>query len=136
MGQSQMVPHADGSWPRGTSDGQATGARDLRQHSLLAEYFPAGHVDYLMELLFHPQMVALQRRLLRLDAAEEELGDLLHAITSLARHLGVSAEVAAISAAAKFERRFRQVESAVRERRVEQTVEAMEAEWQRVKCAE
>ena len=73
MGQSQMVPHADGSWPRGTSDGQATGARDLRQHSLLAEYFPAGHVDYLMELLFHPQMVALQRRLLRLDAEEEEL---------------------------------------------------------------
>lgn len=67
------------------------------------------------------------------DAAEEELGDLLIAIASLARHLGVSAEVAANSASAKFESRFRQVEVAVREGRVEQTVEAMEGEWQRVK---
>lgn len=67
------------------------------------------------------------------DAAEEELGDLLIAITSLARHLGVSAEVAANSASAKFESRFRQMEVAVREGRVEQTVDAMEDEWQRVK---
>jgi hypothetical protein len=73
MGQSQMVPHADGSWPRGTSAGQATGARDLRQHSLLAEYFPAGHVSCLMGLLFHPQMVQLQRRLLQLDQKSDEL---------------------------------------------------------------
>jgi MazG family protein len=67
------------------------------------------------------------------DAAEEELGDLLLAITSLARHLGVSAELAANGAAAKFEYRFRQVEIAVREGRVAQTTEAMEAEWQGVK---
>lgn len=67
------------------------------------------------------------------DAAEEELGDLLLAITSLARHLGVSAELAANGASAKFEYRFRQVEVAVREGRVAQTADAMEAEWQRVK---
>ena len=70
------------------------------------------------------------------NAVEEELGDLLLAITSLARHLGVSAEVAANGAAAKFERRFRQVETAVREGRVEQTAAAMEEEWQRVKGRE
>ncbi len=69
-------------------------------------------------------------------AAEEELGDLLLALTSLARHLGVSAEVAANSASAKFERRFRQVESAVHEGRVGQTADAMEAEWRRVKARE
>jgi len=69
-------------------------------------------------------------------AAEEELGDLLLAIASLARHLGVSAEVAANSSGAKFERRFRQVEIAVREGRVDQDVESMEAEWRRVKGRE
>ena len=69
------------------------------------------------------------------DAVEEELGDLLLVITSLARHLGISAEVAANSASAKFERRFRQVEMAVREGRVERTSDAMETEWQRVKLA-
>jgi len=67
------------------------------------------------------------------DAAEEEIGDLLFTIASLARHLGASAELAANGASAKFERRFRHVETAVREGRIDQTADAMEAEWQRVK---
>ncbi len=71
----------------------------------------------------------------RRDRAEEELGDLLLALTNLARHLGVSAEVAANSATGRFERRFRRVEAAVREGHVEQTPEAMEIEWERAKCA-
>ena len=33
----------------------------LRHHSVFAEYFPAGHVPYLMNVLTHPQMLALQR---------------------------------------------------------------------------
>jgi MazG family protein len=72
------------------------------------------------------------------DAAriEEEIGDLLFAISSLARHLKVSAEVAANAANSKFERRFRLVETAVSEGRVGGTVEEMEAEWQRIKGRE
>lgn len=70
------------------------------------------------------------------DSSEEELGDLLLALTSLARHLGLSAEVATNAASAKFERRFREVESSVRAGQVEPTAEAMDAEWQRVKQLE
>jgi len=69
-------------------------------------------------------------------ATEEELGDLLLAITSLARHLGHSAEVAANGASAKFERRFRQVEAAVRAGEVAATPAAMEACWERAKAGE
>jgi MazG family protein len=66
---------------------------------------------------------------------EAELGDVLLSLTSLARHLGVSAEVAASAAATRFERRFRRVEEAVRAGRVQQQPEAMEAEWDRAKTA-
>lgn len=67
------------------------------------------------------------------DAIEEELGDLLFALTSLARHLGHSAEICVNRASAKFERRFRQLEAAVAAGSVGTTIEALEAEWQRVK---
>lgn len=70
------------------------------------------------------------------ERLEEELGDVLFALTSLARHLGLSAEVALNAAGAKFERRFRLVERAVRAGRVARDVEAMEREWQRVKALE
>jgi MazG family protein len=69
-------------------------------------------------------------------AAEDELGDLMFALTSLARHLGFSAEVATNAASSKFETRFRQVESAVREGRVAPTASAMESEWDRIKESE
>jgi len=47
--------------------------------------------------------------------AEEEIGDLLFALSSLARHLGISPEVALRRAAEKFERRFRAIEPRVTE---------------------
>ena len=37
------------------------GVLTLREHSVFAEYFPAGHVAFLMDVLIHPHMLQLQR---------------------------------------------------------------------------
>ena len=50
-GNSQKAPQEDDS----------AGVITLRHHSVFAEYFPSGHVPYLMNVLTHPQMLALQR---------------------------------------------------------------------------
>jgi hypothetical protein len=50
LGGSQELPQSDD-----------VGVQTLRQHSVLAEYFPAGHVEFLMNVLTHPQMLRLQR---------------------------------------------------------------------------
>lgn len=68
----------------------------------------------------------------------EELGDLLFAIASWARHLGVDAETALRAANAKFERRFASMERLARER--ELTLTALspaewDALWREVKAA-
>jgi MazG family protein len=47
----------------------------------------------------------------RQEAAREELGDLLFALSQAARHLGIDPEAALRDANAKFERRFRHLES-------------------------
>ena len=66
----------------------------------------------------------------------EELGDLLLTLTSLARHLGHSAEIVLNDASRKFERRFRKLEAAVRDGRVAATTAELEAEWLRIKAGE
>ncbi|MEX2495276.1 MAG: nucleoside triphosphate pyrophosphohydrolase [Woeseia sp.] len=69
------------------------------------------------------------------DAAEE-LGDLLFAAASLARHLGADAEEVLASANRKFERRFRLMEEQFRERGAEMAdldIDTLEKEWQAVK---
>ena len=57
LGGSQKAPQSD----------DEAGVKTLRQHSVFAEYFPAGHVPYLMNVLTHPQMLQLQRMSLGSD---------------------------------------------------------------------
>ena len=65
-----------------------------------------------------------------------ECGDLLFACVNLVRHMGIDAESALRQANAKFDRRFRRLESLVRDenRKPEQmSLAALEKIWQRVK---
>jgi ATP diphosphatase len=69
----------------------------------------------------------------------DEIGDLLFATVNLARHLGVDAETALRQCNTKFERRFAEVEDALRARgqRLEDaSLDEMEALWQQAKAAE
>ncbi|MGH8194500.1 MAG: MazG nucleotide pyrophosphohydrolase domain-containing protein [Woeseiaceae bacterium] len=66
----------------------------------------------------------------------EELGDLLFAVVNLARHLGADPEQALAGANAKFQRRFRLMDEAIRADGLtlgELAVEALEDYWQSVK---
>ncbi|WKE66442.1 nucleoside triphosphate pyrophosphohydrolase [Gallaecimonas kandeliae] len=72
------------------------------------------------------------------DAArlEDEMGDLLFAVSNLARHLDVDPEAALRRANHKFERRFRAIEKRVSdagEVLAEQGLDKLEAHWQAVK---
>ncbi|HEY6361556.1 MAG TPA: nucleoside triphosphate pyrophosphohydrolase [Vicinamibacterales bacterium] len=72
-----------------------------------------------------------------LSRAEEEMGDLLFAITNLSRKLGIEPEAALRRANEKFTRRFDAMEHALAGRGKplsEATLDEMEAEWQRVKA--
>lgn len=73
------------------------------------------------------------------QAVAEELGDLLFAVTNLARHLHTDPESALRAANAKFERRFRFIEQALREagRPIENcTLAELEALWVEAKRQE
>jgi ATP diphosphatase len=72
------------------------------------------------------------------DAAqiEEEFGDLLFAVVNLARHLDVDAENALMGASFKFERRFGEMERAIREaggRFRDHNLESLDREWRAAK---
>jgi nucleoside triphosphate diphosphatase len=66
-------------------------------------------------------------------ALEDELGDILFAVTNLARKLGIDPEGALRKATAKFERRFRRVESLAAGQAIGGDLEALDALWQQVK---
>ena len=73
------------------------------------------------------------------DRIEEEYGDLMFVMANLARHLKVDPEAALRRANAKFDRRFRAVEAALRaEGRdpADATLAEMDALWDRAKAAE
>jgi tetrapyrrole methylase family protein/MazG family protein len=68
----------------------------------------------------------------------EELGDVLFAVTQLARHLGLDAEGALRAAGAKFRRRFHAVERLAAERGVDLSagdLATLDALWDEVKAA-
>jgi MazG family protein len=70
---------------------------------------------------------------------EEEFGDMLFAVANLARHLKVDPETALRAANAKFVRRFKSIEDALRAQgRTPEgaTLDEMEALWQAAKAAE
>ena len=57
-------------------------------------------------------------------------------MVNLARHIGVDAEAALATASAKFERRFRDMEQAVRDKGAalgEMSLDSLELEWQAAK---
>ncbi len=69
----------------------------------------------------------------------DEVGDLFFSVVNLARHLGVDPEQAARQANNKFERRFRQVETAVKQDQKvmsELNAERLDAYWNAVKESE
>ena len=73
------------------------------------------------------------------DRLSDEIGDLLFAVVNLARHLELDGETALRQANAKFERRFRAIEDALRargRRLGDASLDEMEALWQQAKAAE
>jgi nucleoside triphosphate diphosphatase len=69
-------------------------------------------------------------------ALEDEMGDILFAAANLARKLGIEPEAALRHATAKFERRFRRVETLAGERATGRDLDKLEALWQQVKREE
>jgi ATP diphosphatase len=73
------------------------------------------------------------------DRLEDELGDILFAVANLARHVAVDPEAALRRSNAKFERRFRHIETELaRQGRgpAEASLDEMEALWQAAKAFE
>ena len=73
------------------------------------------------------------------ERAEEEMGDLLFAISHLSRRLGIEPEAALRKANDKFTRRFTAMETRIGARggrMADMTIDALEAEWQQSKAEE
>jgi MazG family protein len=69
-------------------------------------------------------------------ALEDEMGDILFAAANLSRKLDIDPEAALRGATAKFEGRFRRVETLAVERAVGSDLDSLEALWQQVKREE
>jgi MazG family protein len=69
-------------------------------------------------------------------ALEDEMGDILFAAANLARKLDIDPEAALRHATAKFERRFRRLETLAAEHAVGSDLDSLEALWQQVKREE
>ncbi len=69
------------------------------------------------------------------EEKHDEIGDLLFAVVNLARHMNIDAERALDDATAKFEARFRQMESEGDTPFANQSMEELDARWRRAKIA-
>jgi len=67
------------------------------------------------------------------DHAIDELGDVLFAVVNLLRFLNRNPEEVLVAAIKKFERRFREVEKAIRAQGRRMTLEEMDAVWEKAK---
>jgi MazG family protein len=67
------------------------------------------------------------------EHAVEELGDVLFAVVNLLRFLNRNPEEVLVAAIKKFERRFREVETAINSEGRPMTLEEMDAVWERAK---
>ena len=70
------------------------------------------------------------------ERLDDEMGDILFAAANLARKLDIDPEAALRRATRKFERRFRTLEALAAERGTGRDLDALQALWQEVKCAE
>jgi MazG family protein len=70
------------------------------------------------------------------DRLEDEIGDLLFAAAQLARKLDIEPETALRRATAKFERRFRRVETLAAVRGIGRDLDRLESLWREVKDSE
>jgi ATP diphosphatase len=81
----------------------------------------------------------IEEELGEIDAAETaeelsaELGDLLFSVVNYARHLDIDPEAALREAAARFEKRFRKVETSADKPLSSMNIDELEALWQRAK---
>jgi MazG family protein len=92
-----------------------------------------------------PVLAKLAEEIAELEAAiegggreriDDEMGDVLFAAANLARKLDIDPEAALRRATAKFERRFRRVETLAAEHETGPDLEALEELWQQVKREE
>lgn len=95
----------------------------------IGELLPQGDFNHQSDTLDHAQK----------DKLCDEIGDLLFAVTNLARHLGIDSEMALQGTIAKFKRRFAFVEESLMNegKTFEQTdLAQMDRYWEMAKCAE
>jgi uncharacterized protein YabN with tetrapyrrole methylase and pyrophosphatase domain len=87
-------------------------------------------------------LAKVREELEELDAAatdaerRDEVGDLLYALTSICRHLGIDAEDALRAATRKFAARFRRVEAYAQERNLDlaaMSIAELDALWEEAK---
>ncbi|MFD2207371.1 nucleoside triphosphate pyrophosphohydrolase [Kiloniella antarctica] len=80
--------------------------------------------------------VLLQEKPIDMDSAEDELGDVLFSVVNLARHLDLDPEQALRRTNQKFEKRFRGIETALKEQEIKiqnADLEVMEELWNQQK---
>ena len=111
-----------------------------RAHSVGFDWdAPVDVIDKIREEVEEVAEVVASNTPLDQERAEEEMGDLLFAISHLSRRLGIEPEAALRKANDKFTRRFTAMETRIAKRgsaMTEMSIAELEVEWQRSKAEE